>query len=171
MARPKETRPAKRIQDMDLKGLDMLSQIILRGDDLDEDYEQEFTTLSTVWALLCEFPKPIVRNYLKGYKLPQRSITAIMARAEEFFGDINAVSKEAQRAKQLLWLEGIIHNENTPENLRLKAIQEHIKVTGTSNHDVVNANEIPAFPPMFLPTTEPVLADAEAVEFDDVADD
>ena len=155
----KETRPAKRIQSLDLTGLDKLTKTLIKGEELSEAQEKYFDELLIIWELLTQNPKRIVRaNLVKRLGISSRDASRVMTTAEDFFGDTVAVSVTANRAKQLLWLEGIILNENTPVAMQIRAIEQHAKISGTLQHGQTKETEPQALPPLLIGMNAPALA-------------
>lgn len=169
----KRGRYAKRTQTLDLTGLEKLSKMILSDQTLDAEQEAHFDQLVLIWSMLTTMPRPLVRQKLREVtKLPSRTVNYLMTSAEDFFGDQNAVSIEAERAKQKLWLEGIIMNENVTVGQRISAINQHIKISGTAMDQSKQNEEIPAFPAMFTPVNDPsAIGEVEFVEAEEIEDD
>lgn len=164
----KKTRPAKRIPIH--TGDDRITTAWLNDKPMTPEQEARFEQLSDIWTWLKEMPKTSVRKkVMDEWGVKRSQAYGLIQDAENYFGDISETNKEAQRLKQLYWLEQIITNPSTKDADKNRAINTHAEITGTKIMAEMAREPLP-LPLVIFYTKDPEVLreDPEEVEYEDV---
>ncbi len=164
----KVTRPAKRIPRFTSN--DDLTNAFLKGGDLTEEQQRKYDRNITIWTWILEQPRSVVRDLvMKEFCVARAQAYRLIDQAEEFFGEIQVVRVEAERLKQMAWLEALINDPNTKPVDKNRAIKTHSEITGTNRHS--DTAEKPAEMPVFWEFTDDpmvlMIEEADLVEFEE----
>lgn len=135
-----QTRPAKRTPIFE--GADKLHTAMLNGDELTERQQEQFDQYKEVWAILLEHPRAAAKKVVMELGYNSRDAYRIIGKSEDFFGNIEAVKIDAERAKQRHRLEAIVLNESYSVEIRLKAERQLSEILGTMRKPEDDANKV-----------------------------
>ena len=131
-----QTRPAKRVPKYDADT--QLKMKIANNLEFNEKEQRSYDNMIKTWAILSENDTATaVKLVSEALGVSRRACYDWIRRAEDFFGELNVINKKAERVKQKIRLEAILHDKDPkiPLKDRLKAEELYMKLIGTAAED------------------------------------